>query len=146
MPVNDKITMSQGPADRPQLYFDGECPLCCGAVRFLIRHDRRRQLRYGSLQGISGRKLLKNRGLGPGPGSSILLLDQDRLYTTSEALLRVCRYLDGAWPLLARVLRLIPRPLRDRVYRLVARYRYRWFGRLDRCWLPDPDLKALFLN
>lgn len=146
MPAQAKFPASPGfPADHPQLYFDGKCPLCCAAVRFLIRHDSGRELRYGSLQGVSGQQLLQARGIGQSPGSSFLFLDQGRLYTASDAVLRVCRYLDGPWTL-AWGLRRIPRPLRDGVYRLVARYRYRWFGRMDCCWLPDPALQALFLN
>ena len=145
MRVQAKVSGNRDPQDHPQLYFDGQCALCCAAVRFLIRHDRDRKLRYGSLQGQSGRQLLEARGLEPIPGSSLLLLDGGRLYSASDAVLRVCRFLDGAWPL-AQGLRWIPRPLRDGIYRLVAHNRYRWFGRLESCWLPDPALEELFLK
>jgi predicted DCC family thiol-disulfide oxidoreductase YuxK len=76
---------------------------------------------------------------------SFVLVENDKVYTRSTGVLRVCRKLGGAWSLLS-VFRIVPRPLRDAVYNWMARRRYRWFGKKDSCWLPSPEWKSRFLE
>lgn len=97
------------------------------------------------MQGRAGRGLLASHGLDPDDPVSFLLLDADGAHTDTDALVRVLSGLGGPWRLVA-IARVLPRALRDRLYRIVARRRYRWFGRRDACRLPDPAQAALFLD
>jgi predicted DCC family thiol-disulfide oxidoreductase YuxK len=133
------------PDTPPIVLFDGVCNLCSGSVQFLIRRDPQARLRFASLQSVTGRRLQTERGLDPERLASMVLVAGDRWYEESSGVLRMVRYLSGAWPLLA-VFLLVPRPLRDLVYRWIARNRYRWFGKKESCWLPTPELESRFLE
>lgn len=136
----------QAPAasGHPVLLFDGVCNLCNASVRFLVERDPAARLRFAALQSPVGQALLERFGLEREDFDTMVLVEGDRCATRSDAALRVVRYLSGAWPLL-RVLRVVPRPLRDAVYGFVVRNRYRWFGRRDDCMVPTPELRARFL-
>jgi predicted DCC family thiol-disulfide oxidoreductase YuxK len=129
----------------PIVLFDGVCNLCNGSVQFLLKRDTRARLRFASLQSEVGRSLMAEHGLDPDALSSVVLVEDGRIWQESSAALRVARHLPGAWKLL-RVFAVIPRPLRDAVYRLIARNRYRWFGKTETCWLPTPELRGRFLE
>jgi predicted DCC family thiol-disulfide oxidoreductase YuxK len=126
-------------AERPVVLFDGACKLCHGAVRFVTRHDRAGRFDFTALESETGARLLRERGHGPALGEpeTLVLIEGTQVYTGSDAALRIARSLDGAWPLLG-LLVLVPRPIRDAAYRLVARWRYRWFGRVGACAVPPP--------
>jgi predicted DCC family thiol-disulfide oxidoreductase YuxK len=128
----------------PVILFDGVCNLCNGAVRFIIRRDRYGRFRFAPLQSKAAESLLRAAGAGPLPDSMVLIAD-GRLHTQSGAVLRIARGLGGLWPL-AYAFMIVPRPLRDWTYRIVARNRYRWFGRRDSCMMPTPELNARFLR
>ena len=130
-------------AGRPVVLFDGACTLCDGAVRFVVGHDRGGRFRFAALQSEAAAELLRGRAPGATPGEpeSLVLVEGTRIYTHSYAALRIARRLDGAWPLLG-ILALVPRPVRDAVYRYVARRRYRWFGRAPACPVPPPRLPS----
>ena len=135
-------TRSEGESNAVIL-FDGVCNLCNGAVTFIIDHDPDAYFVFAPLQS----EALAAR-LGPelDPADvlgSIVLLEGGQRFTRSTAALRVARKLRGVWPLYAFIL--IPRPVRDRVYRWIARNRYRWFGKTDTCRLPTPELAGRFL-
>lgn len=127
------------------IVFDGVCALCNRWVRFLLRFDTRGRYRFAAMQGVHGCALLQAHGLDPEDPSSFLLLEQGRAWTDTDAILRVLTGLGGAWRLV-QVLRWLPRRLRDRAYRALARNRYRWFGRHDTCFLPTPEQAARFLD
>ncbi|MGV3540116.1 MAG: thiol-disulfide oxidoreductase DCC family protein [Rufibacter sp.] len=126
------------------IYFDGVCNLCNGFVQFVIAHDRQCFFRFASLQSDAGQQTLQNYGMATEQFQSFLLVENGTLYTRSSAALRVLRRLTGGWPLLYAFI-IIPKFLRDPLYDLVARNRYRWFGRQESCMLPTPELKARFL-
>jgi predicted DCC family thiol-disulfide oxidoreductase YuxK len=130
----------------PILFFDGVCNLCHGAVQFVIRHDRRGVIRFASLQSRAGKAAVAavQQRYGRVP-DSLIFLDGAEYFVESDAALHVAHYLDGGWKALGW-LRIFPRFLRNAVYRIVARYRYRWFGRQDACMLPTPALKQRFLE
>ena len=132
-------------ATHPTLLFDGVCNLCNGSVQFILKRDTQGRFRFASLQSEAGRRLMTGHGLDPDALSSVVLIEDGRAYQESTAALRIARHLPGAWKLL-RVLTIIPRPLRDAAYRLIARNRYRWFGKTETCWLPTPELRARFLE
>jgi predicted DCC family thiol-disulfide oxidoreductase YuxK len=125
--------------------FDGICNLCNGLVRFVIRRDRARRFRFAALQSETGHRLVQASGLDEGGGDSIVLIQGRRVYQKSCAVLRIARGLQFPWPA-AYALMAAPRPLRDWVYDLVARHRYRWFGRRTSCVVPAPELRDRFLG
>lgn len=125
--------------------FDGVCHLCSGWVRFLLRRDRARQFRFAAMQSVAGRALLAAHGLDPDDPVSFLLVTEQRALTDSDAILAVLRRLGGLWRITG-VLRLLPRFVRDPLYRLIARHRYRLFGRREQCWLPNAEHRDRFLE
>ena len=147
----------------PILFFDGVCGLCNRFVDFMLKADSRNRFLYAPLQGETARSLLgmdgdagsgvagDHRANDPPPGGpqagspqSFVYLEKDAFYEQSNAVLLALIRLGGAWRLIA-VLYVFPRPLRDFVYRIVARNRYRWFGRRDACRLPTPEERDRFL-
>jgi predicted DCC family thiol-disulfide oxidoreductase YuxK len=128
----------------PIVLFDGVCNLCSGSIQFIIRRDPAGRFRFASLQSPAGQELQTRLGMDPQALDSVILVEGDRWYKESDAALRIARGMKGAWKLLT-AFRLIPRPLRDAAYRLIARNRYRWFGKQETCWLPTPELRGRFL-
>lgn len=126
------------------VFYDGVCGLCNRSVRWLVRHDRRRVLRYASLQSEFAKKALKGTDLDITSGT-IIFRDGSDIYTKSDAVIAILRRMGGIYRL-ARVLRVIPRALRDDVYDWIARNRYRWFGKHDRTPRPSPEVKELFID
>ena len=136
------------------IVFDGVCVLCNGWVRFLLRHDHRERYRFAAMQGDSGRALLVANGLDPDDPVSFLLVEYDliendssvspRVSTDTDAMRRVLMGLGGVWRI-AGLSALLPRRVRDPLYRMIARNRYRWFGRHDACPVPDPTQAYRFL-
>jgi predicted DCC family thiol-disulfide oxidoreductase YuxK len=128
--------------------FDGVCNLCTRAVQFIIKRDPHGYFRFASLQSEYAQALLRAHGVSltlDGRDDTVALIEDGRVYTHSDAGLRIARHLAGPVRL-AAVLIVLPRFVRDAVYRLIARHRYRVFGRRDVCWMPTPELKARFLD
>ncbi|MBP2114130.1 thiol-disulfide oxidoreductase DCC family protein [Paenibacillus silagei] len=123
---------------------DGVCHLCQGIVRFIIPRDPKAHFKFASLQSDAARELLKAGGLPEQQLDTVVLIENGKYYTQSAAVLRIARRLRFPWPA-AYVFILIPGPLRNAMYRIVARNRYRWFGRDEQCLLPTPDMKRRFL-
>ena len=124
--------------------FDGECQFCSNAVRFVIARDPRQQLRFASLQSEFGKQVAMKFQLAE-LDSSLLLLERGALFRESTAALRIARRLRMPWCLLYALIT-IPRPLRNLVYRFVARRRIRWFGRCDVCTLLDVVDRGRFIE
>lgn len=137
--------MSTEADSRPVIVFDGVCALCNGWVRFLLRHDRSKRYRFAAMQTESGRALLAGNGLDPDDPASFLLVENGNAWRETDAIVRVIGSLGGFWRLVALV-RIAPRPSRDWLYRVVARNRYRWFGRHDACLLAPPGHEDRFLH
>ena len=127
------------------ILFDGVCNLCQAAVQFVIARDPQAYFTFASLQSPAGQQLLAAHGLTHEVCDSVVLIEGTHHWTESDAALRIVPHLTGWWPLLAW-LTFLPRPLRNGVYRYVARQRYRWFGRHDTCLLPTPELRQRFLD
>ncbi|KRA15032.1 thiol-disulfide oxidoreductase DCC family protein [Lysobacter sp. Root604] len=138
-------TQDRGPRHDAIIVFDGVCALCNGWVRFLLRHDRQQRYRFAAMQGGQGRALLSAHGLDPDDPMSFLLIEGGQAWTDTDAIARVLVGLGGVWRL-AAILRWLPRALRDPLYRLIARNRYRLFGRYEHCLLPTPEQRARFLD
>lgn len=125
------------------ILFDGVCNLCAGVVRFVAKRDPSMRFRFASLQSPAAKRLLLGASAPAPLPDSIVLLEGGRVFVESGAALRIARGLRFPWPALAAFL-IIPRPIRDGVYRFIAKRRYRWFGKKDSCMVPTPDLRARF--
>ncbi|MEL6305418.1 MAG: thiol-disulfide oxidoreductase DCC family protein [Bacteroidota bacterium] len=127
------------------ILFDGVCNLCNGAIQFVIKRDKKDTFRYAALQSDIGTQLMQERGIDPSKMDSIILIEPGVAYfSKSDAALRIGQDFGGLWKALA-LLTWIPRPIRDGIYDLIAKNRYRWFGRKDACMIPTPELQAKFL-
>jgi predicted DCC family thiol-disulfide oxidoreductase YuxK len=124
---------------------DGKCLLCQGATKFIIQHDPMGRFRFASLQSETGQRLLSEIGLPIDFMSTFILIENDRYFTESTAAIRIARHLRGWWPLTYGFI-LVPRFIRDTVYKYIARNRYRWFGKSEHCMLPTPELKGKLLE
>jgi predicted DCC family thiol-disulfide oxidoreductase YuxK len=127
---------------RPLFVFDGVCVLCSGGASWIMRHDRAARIAFTPAQGAIGQALYRHYRLAI--DDTYLFLVDGRAYGLTEGYFQVAHVLGGAWRL-AALLRLIPRVLRDAVYRLVARNRYRWFGTVGHCALLTPEQRARLL-
>ena len=127
---------------QPLFVFDGICVLCSGGASWIMRHDSAARIVFTPAQGPLGQALYRHYGLAL--DDTYLFLADGRAYGLSEGYFQVARVLGGAWRLVA-VLRLIPRTLRDAVYRVVARNRYRWFGTAEHCALLTPEQRTRLL-
>lgn len=126
------------------MLFDGVCNLCNGTVRFLIRNDRKARLKFATLQSVEGERLLNNTGINVESLTSIVFFDDGNVYTRSAAALKIAEKLDMPWRAIV-ILRIIPRTVRDWIYDMIARNRYRWFGRKETCMVPSPQIMNRFL-
>ncbi|WP_235528534.1 thiol-disulfide oxidoreductase DCC family protein [Pedobacter sp. Leaf194] len=129
----------------PVIFFDGICNLCNASVQFAIKRDSKKVLRFTALQGVFAQSVLPEYNLDLTKINSILLLDENRIYTKSSAALRVAKKLDGLWPLLYSLI-IIPKFIRDWLYDIVAKNRYKWWGKQEVCWVPTPELKSRFYD
>ena len=127
----------------PVILFDGVCNFCNGAVNFIIRHDGEKKFKFAPLQSEIGKQMQAKYGIGEDV-DSIILVENDKAYTYSTAGLRVAKGLRGIWSL-GFVFIIVPKFIRDYLYRLFAKNRYRLFGRQDACMLPTPDVRERFL-
>jgi predicted DCC family thiol-disulfide oxidoreductase YuxK len=126
------------------VFYDGSCALCHRTVRFILRRDRAAAFRFAPLDGETFRARLGN--CADMPDSLVLLTSSGAVLTRSDAVIHVLRRLGGIWRAAARFARLLPRPLRNGLYDVIARTRYRIFGREPKaCPLVAPDLASRFL-
>jgi predicted DCC family thiol-disulfide oxidoreductase YuxK len=127
------------------LLFDGVCNLCNGLVQFVIKRDRAGRFRFGALQSKSGRTYLKKLKLPVQELETLVLVKDGNALTKSSGALTLLRELGGFWSWFY-VFMIIPVPVRDWVYDLIARNRYSIFGRTQACMIPTPELKKRFLS
>jgi predicted DCC family thiol-disulfide oxidoreductase YuxK len=128
----------------PIVLFDGVCNLCSSVVTFTISRDPDGIFRFASLQSESGRFFLNKFGLSTDDFGSFVLIEGDNFFLRSTAVLRLCKTLNGLWPLIYLLI-IIPRPIRDFIYKIVAKNRYKWFGRKEECFIPSADITNRFL-
>ncbi|MFN8299830.1 MAG: thiol-disulfide oxidoreductase DCC family protein [Chitinophagales bacterium] len=125
--------------------FDGVCNLCNSSVNWIIDHDKRNEFRFASLQSDYGQQVINKFNLQGDYLNTVILVDGDRLYTRSAAVLKIAGIIGGVWGLLA-VFLIVPAFIRDIVYNFIARNRYKWFGKKESCRIPTPELKSKFLG
>ena len=131
--------------DQSIILFDGLCNLCNSAVNFVIKRDKNNRIQFAPLQSETAGALLKDSIVNAFEFKSFVFIEEGKLFTESTAALKVCRYLSGLWPLCYGFM-VVPRFIRDSIYKWIAKNRYKWFGQKDQCMIPTPELSAKFLN
>jgi predicted DCC family thiol-disulfide oxidoreductase YuxK len=130
--------------DGPIIVFDAMCVLCSANAAFVLRHDKAGRFRLASMQGDVGAALYRRFGIDPANPETLIVVEGKRALRDSDAVLAIWAGLDRPWRWLV-LFRLVPRWLRDSVYRWIARHRYRLFGRRESCWLPTSEQKRRIL-
>ena len=138
-------------AANPIILYDGVCGLCNRLIQFLLKHDKEGRLRFASLQSDFAAKVLGRHGIDATDLDTVHVVENydqagERVLQRSDAILRAGRELGGMWGASSSLAQVVPRRLRDLVYRFVATNRYRVFGKYDTCMLPDPDQRSKFLD
>ncbi|GLC88446.1 thiol-disulfide oxidoreductase DCC family protein [Lysinibacillus piscis] len=126
------------------ILFDGDCHFCNSSVQFVIKRDHAAYFQFASLQSEIGQRLLTQYHV-PKTIDSMVLIEQDHAYIESTAALKICRNLDGGWPVCYAFI-IVPAPIRNYFYRLFAKHRYRLFGQTQHCMLPTPSQRQRFLS
>jgi predicted DCC family thiol-disulfide oxidoreductase YuxK len=127
------------------VFFDGVCTLCNRGVNFLIKHDKKGVLKFASLQSEYTQNVIPKALLDRDNLDTIIVYTDGKFYERSKAVLKLCKVLGGGFYVVL-IGYLIPRFIRDGLYRFIANNRYRWFGTQSQCRVPTPDLKERFLE
>jgi predicted DCC family thiol-disulfide oxidoreductase YuxK len=131
-------------ADHPIIVFDALCVLCSANAQFVLKHDRAGRFRLASQQSAVGADLYRRAGIDPSNPETMIVIIGRRVLRDSDAVIAILKGLGWPWRAGA-ALGIVPRAVRDPIYRLVARNRYRLFGRRETCWLPDPAQRGRLL-
>lgn len=126
------------------ILFDGVCLFCQKSVQFIIARDAHRVFQFASLQSPVGKKLLKEHHVPPNE-DSLILLDQGRYYSKSTAALLIAKSLTGFWKW-CYVFIIVPKPIRDLIYQLIAKNRYKLFRHNASCPIPSKEMRKRFLD
>ena len=141
-----KLPESLADLPQPLYFFDGYCVLCSSFVQFCFEHDGDGTLKFAAGHSPLGARVLDALDLPTNTlDRTILLIEGDEVFSQSTAVLRSLRHLRG-WPRWLVLLRLVPRFIRDPIYDLIARNRYRWFGRRSTCFVPTPETRNRFID
>ena len=127
------------------ILFDGVCNLCNNSVQFIIKTDKKKRYLFTSLQSDAGRDILLQFQLENSGFNSIIFIENGKIYQRSTAILKIIRHLPYPWKLSYGLI-VIPKFIRDFIYRIIARNRYKWFGKRDTCMVPTIELKNRFLD
>ena len=125
--------------------FDGVCNLCSDWVKFCLPRDRTGRLRYAALQDDAGQKLLKAHQLETVEFKSIVVVADGKVYQKSQAVFRIVEEMSWGWRVAGRIGAMFPRAFCNVIYDWVARNRYRWFGKSESCFFPNPEQRSRFL-
>lgn len=127
------------------ILFDGVCNLCNNTVNWIISHDKKNRFKFASLQSDYGRHVIEQFNITAHYPDTIVLLDNDKVYLRSVAVLRILKDLGGFYNLV-HIFIIIPSPVLDFFYNIVAKYRYSWFGKRTVCRVPEASLKQKFIE
>lgn len=126
------------------ILFDGVCNLCNSSVNFIIDRDKKNIFKFAALQSEAGQKILDKSGMNKNDFDSVVLVDENKIFSKSTAALKIVKEFPSLWKTLY-VFIIIPSPVRNFIYDLIAKNRYRWFGKKDSCRMPSPELKNKFI-
>jgi predicted DCC family thiol-disulfide oxidoreductase YuxK len=124
--------------------FDGVCNFCNERINFIIRHDKKDYFRFAALQSDIGKKILADHGIEMADPDTFILVENGKTYDRTTAALRIVKHLDGLWPAMYAFI-IVPAFLRDIVYRIIAKNRYKWWGERESCMMPTPEVRKKFL-
>ncbi len=127
------------------ILFDGVCNLCSNSVQFIVNRDPRGKFRFAPLQSETANVLMSKFEIENENLDSIILFEDNAYFIKSTAVLKIAKELNGLWPLFYFFI-VIPRPIRDYFYDIVATNRYSWFGRKEQCMVPNADIEKRFLS
>ncbi|WP_421764756.1 thiol-disulfide oxidoreductase DCC family protein [Ekhidna sp.] len=131
--------------EKPVIFFDGVCNLCNTSIQFIIKRDKKNRFLFSSLQSDYAKESLPNTLTEDQDLQSIILKKGNAITTKSSAVLIIAKSLSGGWPILY-AFTIIPKFIRDWFYDIIARNRYKWFGKKDHCMIPSPELKSRFID
>ena len=131
--------------DKPIILFDGVCNLCNTSVQFIIKRDSKKNFMFSSLQSDAGQAILLQNNLENLDFDTIILLEDGIVYDKSTAILKIIRRLSGFYKF-GYIFIMVPKFIRDFVYKIIAKNRYKWFGKRDTCMIPTEELKLRFLE
>ena len=137
--------MSTSEVQNPVILFDGVCNFCNGSVLFILNRDPSGIFRFAPLQSETGKNLLSKFDLPNDKFDSIILVENNEYYLRSTAALKILQRLGALWKIVY-VFMLVPRPVRDYIYDIVARNRYKWYGKRAECMIPSSDIESRFLE
>jgi|TARA_B110000305_G_C19344448_1_gene590901 predicted DCC family thiol-disulfide oxidoreductase YuxK len=129
----------------PLILFDGVCNLCNSSVHFIIKYDTNSQFKFASLQSDAAKEILLQKKERNNQLNSIILIYNGIFFYKSSAILEICSILGGVFNI-AKIFYIIPRVVRDQLYDLIAKRRYRWFGKRKHCLIPTAALKSRFIS
>jgi len=127
------------------ILFDGVCNLCNSFVQFVIKRDKTKTFQFASLQSAYGMALCTHFGLPISRQKTIVLYDGQKIYTESDAVIKIARSLNGIWKSVSALM-ILPSFIRNGVYRIIARSRYKLFGKTEQCMVPSENIKGRFLD
>lgn len=129
----------QASLNHPVVIFDGECHLCDNSVQFVLKRDKKATFRFCTLQHAKANNIL------PLDFDSVILLDKNMIYVRSKAALKILNHLGGGYRVLSGILSIVPTFIADKLYNVIAKHRYKWFGKYESCIIPDPKWKDRFI-
>jgi len=131
--------------DKITILFDGVCCLCMGSIKFIIKRDSNDVFRFASIQSQEGRQLLKKHQIDIKKNDSIIVIQNNNIRFRSSAFLYILSRLNTLWRCLL-IFYIIPYPIRDFMYFLIAKNRYSLFGKKNECMIPSKSIKSKFLS
>jgi len=136
--------MKNLPKNKGIVLFDGYCNLCSWSVQFIIKRHKKDYFRFASLQSPTGNQLTDKYKIPSDNTESVVLIENESVYFKSTAALRIAKKLTGLWPL-SYCFIIVPIFIRDYIYSVIAKNRFKWFGKRTECYLPEKDKQELFL-
>jgi predicted DCC family thiol-disulfide oxidoreductase YuxK len=127
------------------ILFDGVCNFCNSSVQFIMRKEKRAELKFASLQSATGQKLLSEYGVAQDGHGTLVYIKNGKAYTRSSAALRITKKFRGIWPAMSAFL-IVPSFIRDFFYNIIARNRYKWWGKSETCQIPSPGQRMRFID
>lgn len=129
----------------PILLYDGVCNFCNASVQFVFQHEKYQLIYFASLQSEVGQALLEKFQLPKDYIDSLVYIEGDKVFLSSDAAIQISKFLKFPYSLLG-IFWIVPRFIRDTVYKFIAKNRYKWFGKSESCMLPTAAQKSRFLG
>jgi len=128
----------------PIYLFDGHCVLCSRAVHYVLHHETSPDMRFIAITSAEGRTLAAANDIDPDNPESFLIIEEDKILRSSDAIIALGRYVGGLHKIVV-IGKILPRPIRDGLYSLIAKNRYKIFGRTESCYVPTPENRDRFV-